>query len=563
MSSRKVAYFSMEIGIRKDMPTYSGGLGILAGDTIRAAADLRVPMVAVTLLYRKGHFGQRLDQYGTQTEEQVEWVVGDFLKESAVRSAVTIEGRTVYIRPWRYDVTGTGGFSVPVYFLDTLLPENDEKDRTLTDSLYGGDEQYRLCQEIVLGIGGIRILRDLGYTGIERFHLNEGHSGLLTLELLHEETVKAGRESIGKEDIATVREQCVFTTHTPVAAGHDRFTLDLVLRVCEYGRDIVNLKDILCYNECLNMTYLALNLSRYINGVAKRHGEVSSLMYAGYAIDSITNGVHAATWTSPSFQRLNERYIPVCMENAVSLRYSLNIPKDDIWTAHLEAKEDLLRVVREKTGVAMDDRTFTIGFARRATAYKRADLLFHDTQRLLDIAERAGAFQVIYAGKAHPRDESGKAMIRRVFEAREKVKSRISVAYLEDYDMDLGRMITAGVDLWLNTPEPPLEASGTSGMKAAVNGVPSLSILDGWWIEGCLEGITGWAIGRDGAGTTEVNRSNDALSLYGKLEHTIIPLFYRDRDSYVEVMRNAIALNGSFFNTHRMIQEYVLKAYFR
>lgn len=562
MNSYRVAYFSMEIGIRTDMPTYSGGLGILAGDTIRAAADLGVPMIAVTLLYRKGHFRQRLDQYGRQREEQADWTVEDFLKESSVRTAVMIERRTVYIRPWRYDVRGTGGFSVPVYFLDTSLPENDEKDRTLTDSLYGGDERYRLCQEIVLGIGGIRILRSLGYGGIERFHLNEGHSGLLALELLHEEALKAGRESFREEDIPAVREQCVFTTHTPVAAGHDRFPLDLVSEVCEYGRDVAQLKDVLCYQECLNMTYLALNLSRYVNGVAKRHGEVSSLMYAGYTIDSITNGVHAATWTSPPFRHLNERYIPGCMENAVSLRYSLNIPKDEIWAAHLEAKEDLLQAVRERTGLAMDGRTFTIGFARRATVYKRADLLFHDTEKLLHIAERAGPFQVIYAGKAHPRDEGGKAMIRRVFEARERLKDRISIAYLEDYDMDLGRLITAGVDLWLNTPEPPLEASGTSGMKAAINGVPSLSILDGWWIEGCLEGITGWAIGRDGT-DTEVSRSNDALSLYGKLEHTIIPLFYRDRYRYVEVMRNAIALNGSFFNTHRMIQEYVLKAYFR
>ena len=562
VNSYRVAYFSMEIGIRSDMPTYSGGLGILAGDTIRAAADLRVPMVAVTLLYRKGHFRQRLDQYGRQMEEQVEWTVEDFLEESAVRTKVTIEGRTVYIRPWLYNVRGAGGFSVPVYFLDTFLPENSEKDRVLTDTLYGGDERYRLGQEIVLGIGGIRILRDLGHTGIERFHLNEGHSGLLTVELLHEEAVKAGRESFGEEDISAVRQRCVFTTHTPVAAGHDRFPLSLVSEVCEYGRDIARLKDVLCYQECLNMTYLALNLSRYVNGVAKRHGEVSNLIYAGYAIDSITNGVHAATWTSRPFRRLNARFIPGCMENAFSLRYSLNIPKDEIWMAHLEAKGDLLRVVQEKTGLAMDSRTFTIGFARRATAYKRADLLFYDPQRLLDIAESAGAFQVIYAGKAHPDDEGGKAMIRRVFEAREQLKARIAVAYLEDYDMDLGRAITAGVDLWLNTPEPPLEASGTSGMKAAVNGVPSLSVLDGWWIEGCLEGITGWAIGRDGTGT-EVSPSNDVLSLYGKLEHTIIPLFYRDRDRYVEVMRNAMALNGSFFNTHRMIQEYVLKAYFR
>lgn len=552
----------MEIGIRTEMPTYSGGLGILAGDTIRASADLRVPMVAVTLLHRNGHFRQKLDQYGVQTEERAEWTVEDFLTESPVRTAVTIEGRTVAIRAWRYDVTGAAGFSVPVYFLDTFLPENSEYDRTLTDILYGGDERYGLCQEIVLGIGGIRALRNLGYTGIERFHMNEGHSALLAIELMHNEAARAGRELFGNDDIPAVRERCVFTTHTPVAAGHDRFPLELVLRVCEYGKNLVNMKEVLCYQECLNMTYLALNLSRYVNGVAKRHGEVSSLMYAGYQIDSITNGVHAATWTSPPFRRLNERYIPGCMENAFSLRYALNIAKDKIWKAHVEAKKDLLGLVRERTGVAMDERIFTIGFARRATAYKRADLLFFDKQRLLDIAERAGAFQVIYAGKAHPRDEGGKAMISRVFEAGEQLAPHIPVVYLEDYDMDLGRMITAGVDLWLNTPERPMEASGTSGMKAAINGVPSLSILDGWWIEGCLEGVTGWAIGRDGE-DTQANPANDAFSLYGKLEHTIIPLFYKDRDGYAEVMRNAIGLNGSFFNTHRMIQEYVLKAYFR
>ena len=552
----------MEIGFEKDMPTYSGGLGILAGDTIRAAADLSVPMVAVTLLYRKGYFRQRLDQGGRQTEESIEWAVEGFMKESTARPAVTIEGRTVYIRSWRYDVTGNGGSSVAVYFLDTCLPENDEQDRTLTDFLYGGDDRYRLCQEIVLGIGGIRTLRALGYDEIERFHMNEGHSSLLALELLYEEAARAGRESINEKDIEVVRKKCVFTTHTPVPAGHDQFPLDLVSRVCEYRLDILEMKESLCYQGCLNMTYLALNLSRYVNGVAKRHGEISNLMYAGYMIDSITNGVHAATWTSAPFRKLYDRYIPGYKDNALSLRYALNIPKDEIWKTHVEAKGDLFGHVREKTGILMDDSVFTIGFARRAATYKRADLLFHDMQKLLEITERAGVFQVIFAGKAHPRDEGGKAMIERIFEAREHLKSSIPIVYLEDYDMDLGRIITSGVDLWLNTPEPPLEASGTSGMKASVNGVPSLSILDGWWIEGCLEGTTGWSIGHNGQGI-EVNRSNDARSLYGKLEHIIIPLFYQNRDRYVEIMRNTIALNGSFFNTHRMIQEYVLKAYFR
>ncbi|OPY01137.1 MAG: Glycogen phosphorylase [Syntrophorhabdus sp. PtaB.Bin047] len=562
MNSAKVAYFSMEIALQKTVPTYSGGLGVLAGDTVRAAADLRVPMVAVTLLHRKGYFRQRLDREGTQHEEPVKWPVEKYLQESPARTAVTIEGRTVHIRSWRFDVTGESGFQVPVYFLDTCLPENSPDDRGLTDHLYGGDERYRLCQEIILGLGGFKMLRELGHSGIGKFHLNEGHSSLLALEVMREEAAKQGRTTISEDDIAAARERCVFTTHTPVPAGHDQFSLDLVSRVCEYCFDIAALKDIICYEGRLNMTYLALNLSGYVNGVAKRHGEVSQLMFAGYMIDSITNGVHAATWTSPSFRRLYDNYIPGWRENPLSLRYALNIPDDEILSAHGRAKKELLDVVEENSRIALNTDVFTIGFARRATAYKRADLLFHDRERLRAIASKVGPLQLIFAGKAHPRDEGGKDLIRRVFGSGNELSPDILFVYLEDYDMELGRIITSGVDLWLNTPEPPLEASGTSGMKAAMNGVPSLSILDGWWIEGCLEGITGWSIGEDGP-AREVDGSKDALSLYHTLENTILPLFYENRKGYVEVMKNAIALNGSFFNTHRMLQEYVLKAYFR
>lgn len=562
MNSSRVAYFSMEIALQKTIPTYSGGLGVLAGDTIRAAADLQVPMVAVTLLHRKGYFRQGLDHEGKQREEPVEWPVEEYLQESPVRAAVAIERRTVHIRPWRFDVIGEGGFRVPVFFLDTRLPENSEGDRNLTDHLYGGDERYRLCQEIILGPGGFRMLRALGYSGIERFHLNEGHSSLLTLEVLREEAARKGRKTVSRDDIAATRERCVFTTHTPVPAGHDQFSLDLVSRVCEYCLDIDDLKDVICYQGRLNMTYLALNLCGYVNGVAKRHGEVSKLMYAGYAVDSITNGIHAATWAAAPFQRLYNDYIPGWRENSLGLRYALSIPRDEIWKAHSAAKKGLLEVVRERTGRVMDHGVFTIGFARRATAYKRADLLFHDKERLRAIASKVGPFQLIFAGKAHPKDEGGKDLIRRVFASGKELSPDIPLAYLEDYDMELGKAITSGVDLWLNTPEPPMEASGTSGMKAAVNGVPSLSILDGWWIEGCLEGITGWSIGHNGPGIN-VDRSKDALSLYARLEDIIIPLFYRDREKYIEVMRHAMALNGSFFNTHRMVQEYVLKAYFR
>ena len=559
---RTIAYFSMEIALEAGMPTYSGGLGFLAGDTIHAAADLRVPMVAVTLLHRKGYFYQRLDASGRQSEEPVAWVVEDFLQELPQRASVTIEGRTVQLRPWQYEVHGTGGFTVPVYFLDADLPENAAWDRTLTHFLYGGDQRYRLCQEVILGIGGIRMLRALGYESLERFHMNEGHSSLLTLELLDEEVRKAGRPAITHDDLEAVKKQCVFTTHTPVPAGHDQFPLDLVDRVLG-RREVFDLKDVFCCEGLLNLTHLALNLSHYVNGVAKKHGEVSRLMFAGYAVDAITNGVHAATWVAEPFQQLYDRYIPGWRQNNFSLRYALSIPKPEVWEAHLQAKKHLIHYLNRQTNARMDVEALTLGFARRAATYKRADLLFADVERLRSIAAKAGAFQVIYAGKAHPQDQGGKELIKRIFQAKEALKDAIKIAYLENYDMALGKLMTSGVDVWLNTPQPPLEASGTSGMKAALNGVPSLSILDGWWIEGCIEGVTGWAIGETVRETGESSeRSKVVLSLYDKLEQVIIPMFYHDRDRFMDIMLHAMALNGSFFNTQRMIQQYVLKAYF-
>ena len=561
---RTIAYFSMEIGLDPAMPTYSGGLGLLAGDTIRSAADLRVPMVAVTLLYRKGYFRQKLDADGWQREEPAAWAVEDFLEEMPQRTSVTVEGRTVHLRAWRYEVKGVGGFKVPVFFLDSDLPENSEWDRTLTHFLYGGDQHYRLCQEVIIGIGGVRILRVLGYDRIERFHMNEGHSSLLTLELLDEEAKKAGRKWIHHEDIEKVREKCVFTTHTPVPAGHDQFSLDLVNRVLGHRQVFVDMKDIFCCQGILNMTYLALNLSRYINGVAKKHGEVSRLMFAGHTIDAITNGVHAATWISHPFQELYERYIPGWREDNFSLRYALSIPKEEIWEAHQKVKRELIQYVNRTTDAGMDGDILTIGFARRATPYKRGDLFFQDIERLRTISSKTGSLQVIYAGKAHPQDQGGKELIKRIFQAKESLKKEIKIAYLENYDIELGKIMTSGVDLWLNTPQAPMEASGTSGMKSALNGVPSLSVLDGWWIEGHIEGVTGWPIGESRRGTAESSDwSKDASSLYDKLEHIILPLFYHDRDRFIDVMRHCIALNGSFFNTHRMILEYVLKAYFR
>jgi glycogen phosphorylase len=391
--------------------------------------------------------------------------------------------------------------------------------------------------------------------------MNEGHSSLLTLELLDEEANKAGRKSIITTDVEAVRERCVFTTHTPVSAGHDQFPMDIVMRVLG-RREVYDMKDVFCCGGVLNMTYLALNLSHYVNGVAKRHTEVSRHMFANYIIDSITNGVHAETWTSRPFQELFDSYIPGWKQDNASLRYALSIPRQKLWEAHTKAKMRLIQYVNHHTNTGMDVDAFTIGFARRAAVYKRGDLLFQDIEKLREISSQVGSFQVIYSGKAHPKDEGGKELIRRINHAKNLVKKDIKVVYLENYDMELAGMVTSGVDLWLNTPQPPFEASGTSGMKAALNGVPSLSILDGWWIEGHIEGITGWSISKDiqNSGKTS-DRAKDALSLYNRLTE-IIPLFYQNNEHYVDIMKNCIAINGSFFNTQRMLQQYIVKAYF-
>ena len=562
-NQRIIAYFSMEIAVDAEIPTYAGGLGVLAGDTIRSAVDLKVPMVAVTLLYRKGYFYQTLDASGWQREEPVEWVVNDFLEEMPQRAAVALEGRSVHIRSWKYEVSDSGGFKVPVYFLDSDLPENSEGDRTLTHSLYGGDQRYRLCQEAILGIGGVRMLRALGYHEIERFHMNDGHASLLVLELLDEEAGKNGGRPITHDDVEAVRRKCVFTTHTPVPAARDQFPKELAERVLGEYQAMSDIKDLVFCGDVLDMTFLGFNLSHFINGVAKKHSEVARLMFAGYLIDAITNGVHAATWVAEPFHELYDRHIRGWRLDNFSLRYALSIPKEEVWKAHNQVKKRLLQYLNRETNVGMDVDVLTIGFARRMATYKRADLLFTDPERLKGIASKAGPFQLVYAGKAHPQDQAGKELIQRIFRIKDALAKNIKMVYLENYDMELGKMITAGVDVWLNTPQPPLEASGTSGMKAALNGVPSLSVLDGWWIEGCIEGVTGWSIGENERGTEEAsNRSKDASSLYDKLEQVIIPLFYHNRDRFIDVMLHSIALNGSFFNTHRMIQQYVLKAYF-
>ena len=554
IKQRRIAYFSMEIGIDSSIPTYSGGLGILAGDFIKSCADLKVPLVAVTILYEKGYFIQKLDAQGIQQELPVQWNRKDFLKPLSNKVSIKIENRDTFISAWQYDVVGVSGYSIPIIFLDTDLEENSEYDKGLNDFLYGGNQWYRLLQELVLGIGGVRMLHSLGYSGIKKYHMNEGHASFLTLELLNE--MKRNKDS--KLDFEAVRELCVFTTHTPVPAGHDQFPYDLVNNALRGFLPSGVLK-MLCGEEQLNMTFLALNLSKYINGVAKKHGEVSRSMFPEYSIESITNGVHSFTWVCDSFKILYDKYIPDWKNDSFSLRYALSIPGDKIWKAHQEAKNGFIDYVNEKTGSEMDYKTLTIGFARRAASYKRADLIFSDFDRLIKIANDAGKIQFIFSGKAHPQDGMGKDLIKRIITASKRLEGKIKVVYLENYDMELAKLLVSGVDLWLNTPRKPQEASGTSGMKAAHNGVPSLSILDGWWIEGCIENITGWSIGTPQ--NTQSNDQQDASSLYDKLEFAIIPTFYNGREYWINMMRHSIAINASFFNTHRMVQQYVLNAY--
>ena len=553
---RRIAYFSMEIAVNPDVPTYSGGLGILAGDTVRSAAEMHVPMVAVCLLARRGYFVQELDANGQQSEHAVDWDVCEFMEDTKVSIDLMLEGKNVAIRAWRYDVVASDGFTVPVYFLDTNISGNDKEQRELTGNLYGGDQRYRLCQEAILGIGGVRILNALHNGQVERFHLNEGHASLLTLELLREQRELAQRDEFTHEDLLQVRRQCVFTTHTPVPAGHDRFDLDLVRQVLGDTK-ACGITDALCHEGQLNMTYLALALSHYVNGVAKRHSEVSQQMFADYEIDAITNGVHAATWVSPPFASLFDRFIKGWRRDNFSLRYALGIPDDELWQAHQRSKSELIDFINRQSITTFDSDVLTLGFARRATSYKRLTLVLSDLHRLRRIVRDVGRLQIVFAGKAHPQDFAGKTLIREIFSLANQLGSDVPIIYLANYDQRLGAMMTAGVDVWLNTPEPPKEASGTSGMKAALNGVPSLSVLDGWWIEGCVEGLTGWAIGTRNHQIREAN----ANSLYDKLEDVVLPLFYGNRDGFINVMRHAIALNGSFFNTQRMLHEYMVKVY--
>ena len=551
MPKTETAYFSMEIALRNDIPTFSGGLGVLAGDTVKSFADLEAPVVAVTLIYNNGYFCQKISASGQQEESLINWDPAKLLKPLPQKIELCIENHSVWVRAWQYDQVGVTGHAVPVIFLDTNLIENYPEDRVITQQLYSGDSGMRIRQEVVLGIGGAKMLEVLGYKNLQTYHMNEGHAAFLTFELL---------ARLDWKDTA-VRQRCVFTTHTPVPAGHDEFNYELVQRVMGTYTPW-HVKDIAGHDR-LNMTVLALNMSRYANGVAKKHGEVSRHMFPDFEIDSITNGVHSVTWTAPAFQALYDKYIPQWRRDPEKLSEAVKIPDTEIKAAHLTEKKKLLAYIKEKTGEDFAPDILTIGFARRAATYKRGDLLFTDIEKLLNICQ--GKVQFVFAGKAHPKDNPGKEVIKRIVNiaAELRTKNKLKVVFLENYDMQLGALLTAGVDVWLNNPIRPREASGTSGMKAVHNAVPNFSVLDGWWIEGCVEGVTGWAIGPQATENdlVENNNDEDVRDLYAKLENVLIPTYYNDQANWTSIMKQAIAQNANVFNTQRMCKEYINKSY--
>jgi starch phosphorylase len=553
----RIAYFSMEIALSNEIPTYSGGLGILAGDTLRSAADLKIPLIGVTLASRRGYFRQEIDSTGRQIEHPVPWNPAEHAEQLEAKVVVKMSGRAVWVGGWLHVVQSQTGGTVPVILLDTDLPENDERDRDITHYLYGGDKRYRLRQEIVLGIGGMRILQALDFV-VRNYHMNEGHSALLAVELMRRFRYYDRRRSDEPNyNVPGVRALCRFTTHTPIEAGHDKFEWSLVHELLDGFVDLDVLKQY-AGEDRLNMTCLALNLSGFVNGVARRHAETSRKMFPGYEVHAVTNGVHPGTWAAPAFASLYDRHISGWCHETLLFNRADQISDEEIWSAHVASKARLIERVRESCGVALDPELPIIGFARRMTAYKRPELIFSDIERLRTIARRY-PFQLVLAGKAHPRDSAGKHTIEDLHRHIRTLAGSVPAAFVPDYNMAVAGDLVAGCDLWLNTPLRPYEASGTSGMKAALNGVPQLSVLDGWWVEGCIEGVTGWAIGND----HESHNGEDADSLYNKLEEKILPMWHGDRAKWIALMKGAISKNAAFFTSHRMLRRYAIEAYLR
>ena len=579
-----VAYFSAEYGLVDCLRIYSGGLGVLAGDHLKSASDLGVPLVAVGLLYREGYFQQSLGPSGRQQEAYPPADLDDLPirpverpEGGILRVAVPFPGRPVMARVWRADVG-----RVPLYLLDTDLEENGEEDRRITSRLYGGGQEMRISQEILLGMGGYRALREMEVRP-RAFHMNEGHSAFLGLDLVRDtmETEELDLESA----VESIRRRGVFTTHTPVPAGHDRFPPELMERhFAATARSMdLGMEELLALGrldpdddqESFTMTVLAMRLAEQVNGVSELHGSVSREMWSDLwpalptdevPIGHITNGVHLPTWVHPDVAGLYGMSL-----DQVGLSDQAPAPDaTSLWRQRSSRRARLVERVREQTGAELDPEALTIAFARRFATYKRATLVLSDPDRLdrlVNDPERP--VQLVFAGKAHPRDEGGKSLIRRIVEVSQEERFRNRVVFLPGYGIDLARDLVQGADVWLNNPRRPMEASGTSGIKAAANGVLNVSILDGWWDEAWRHAVAtegelpiGWAIGSGrNASPDEADRA-DAEALFQVLEQEVVPTFYRRGEDgvpgeWVGRMVRSIAYVAPFFNTHRMVRDYV------
>jgi starch phosphorylase len=534
-----IAYLSMEIAIENNIKTYAGGLGILAGDILKSAAEKKFPMIGVTLLSRQGYFKQKINSSG----DQIELIDRDYdfslLKKLDLEVTVNIGAEEVRVGVWQYIISGSKNFEIPVYFLDTNIRGNKTVHKNLTAKLYGGDTEFRLRQEIILGRGGVKIIQALGYSHIKKYHLNEGHASFVPIELFSEASAMSDSDKINK-----VKKQCVFTTHTPIKTIYDEFSLQMLLK--NQPDFPANLPDLI-KDQKINTLELGIYFSAFINGVSKMHRELLNNIFPDKDIKAVTNGVNSVFWTTEGFKNIYDKYLPGWREDNPLLRRADKIPSADIWSAHQKNKKQLLAYLKKNKKINWQENIFTIGFARRFTNYKQPLLLFIDLERLIEILEAGGGAQIILAGKAHLRDTSGQEAIKKIYQIK-KNYPKLNVVFLENYNLDLARLIIAGVDLWLNTPLPPQEACGTSGMKAAHNGVPQLSTLDGWWPEGYKKDKTGWAF-------------SGADELYEVLKKEIMPLYYQSPVKWQEIMKNVISFNASWFNTGRVLDQYIQEVY--
>jgi starch phosphorylase len=559
----EVAYFTMEIMLESDIPTYAGGLGVLAGDLLRSCADTKVPAVGIGLVYSGKFIKQIVLPDGSQRFEERDWQKSDQLQQLPNEVKIVIDNTEVTIGCWRYDIVGLDGFVVPVYLLDLDMIENPPWIREITQGLYDvSKNHFRLCQELVLGVGGVKMLRSLGYHDIKTYHLNEGHAALATLELLAEKNYVDDQ----------VRKLCVFTSHTPMPEGHDKFSYDFAYKYA--GKYLpLHIKRI-SSEDCLSLTHLGLNMSRVSLAVSQKHQKVAEHLFPEYHFSYVTNGIHHRTWVGSYIQDLFEHYLPGWLEDPTLLKQAPEkLPDDALWHVHRECKNELVTYVNKhmpnvlpyvgyemKAWDFFDNETLTISLARRPVAYKRPLLIYKDIARLARIG--AGKIQIIQCGRSHPHDSISQDFIHQIIEISNRLKGVMKIAFLENYSPKITRQLVSGSDLWLNTPRRPLEACGTSGMKAAANGVLNFSVLDGWWIEGyALDPLAGFAIGPNDESVEPKNDDDvDAIDLYDKLENEIVPLYYDRRPEWILRMKHAIALTA-YFNTHRCLSEYQSRAW--